>query len=541
LSEGLPQGSDTSWRRSDRWYLVLFLLGAGLRIGLYLANRSLWVDEARVALNLLHKSPRELLGPLEFGQVAPPGFLLAEKAVEQLAGGSELALRLFPLLAGLVSLPLFFSLARRHLRPVAALLASLLFVISEPLIYYSTEVKQYGGDVTFELLLWLSAIRAWEAPFRWSRYIILGLAGAIAIFLSHAGVFVLAGIGLAALIGGERPDEGARRMAGLGAAAAIWLAAFGGMYALSLHRLAQNAQLHRYFTERLEGFPPGGALADVRWLFGRISQSLVYPGSLDRGMGALGLLLGLVVMFRRSRRLLVSWVVPAALALLAAAMRIYPFEGRLILFVLPALYLIAAEGMEEVRIRTTAGGPVLFAVVWLLFLIHPAVVMARGMIAPRYFEHIRPLLQRLSASRRPGDLVYIYYGAQYAVRYYLETRPLSLADAPAPSLFAATSVSGTDWYPPALASRPPSFLVGSASRENWLDYGRQLEPLAGHARVWIIFSHTFSQNGVNERDLFLRYLDQLGIRRETFEEPGASAYLYDTRRSLAERGSTPGG
>jgi hypothetical protein len=44
----------------------LLVLGAGLRIGLFLGNRSLWFDEGRVALNILYKGPRELLNPAFF-------------------------------------------------------------------------------------------------------------------------------------------------------------------------------------------------------------------------------------------------------------------------------------------------------------------------------------------------------------------------------------------------------------------------------------------------------------------------------------------
>jgi 4-amino-4-deoxy-L-arabinose transferase-like glycosyltransferase len=522
--------------RSPRWFTLLFLLGAGLRLGLYLANRSLWADEARVALNLLHKSPRQLLGSLELGQVAPPGFLLLGKAVASIVGYSELALRLVPLLVSLASLPLFISLARRRLRPAAALLAGLLFVTSEPLIYYATEVKQYAGDVTVELILWWLATRAEEGDFRRGRYASLGLAGGVALFFSHAAAFVLAGIALAALIDGKGDFAAARRRRVLGTAAAaiVWAAAFAGMYALSWHRYAKNAQLVGYFAERLEGFPPPGTLAALKWLLGRMAQVLVYPGSLNRVVAVLGVLFGLIVISRRDRRRLVMWTAPGALALLAAALRLYPFEGRLILFVIPALYLIVAEGMEEIRVRTRSSTPILFAAVWILLLIHPVVAMSQGMVRPRYFEQTRPVLQYVSAARRPGDVVYIYYGAQYAVRYYLETRTLSLADVAVESMLAPSTDAEVNWYQPALVSRPPSFLVGTGSRENWLDYGRQVETLAGHARVWIIFSHVFSGDGVDERDLILRFLDRLGTRQDAFGQPGASAFLYDTR-------SRPGG
>jgi hypothetical protein len=271
------------------------------------------------------------------------------------------------------------------------------------------------------------------------------------------------------------------------------------------------------------------------WFLGRISQVFVYPGSLDRDVAVLAVVFGLIVCFPRDRRRLVAWIAPGALALIAAALRIYPFEGRLILFVLPGLYFVVAEGMEELRVRTISSGPLLFATVWLLLLIHPVASMWRGLISPRYFEHARPVLQYVSASRRSGDVVYVYYGAQYAMRYYLETRPLVLADLPTPSLFAPPADRQAGWYPAALLSRPPSFLVGTASREDWLGYQKQVESLAGHARVWVIFSHVFSWNGVDERDLFLRYLDRMGTRRDTFGKPGASAFLYDTRPAAERR------
>src|SRR5687768_18032724 len=57
--------SDASRRR---WLIVLLLallVGAGLRVGQYLAQRSYWHDEASLVLNVFDKPARELLGPLD--------------------------------------------------------------------------------------------------------------------------------------------------------------------------------------------------------------------------------------------------------------------------------------------------------------------------------------------------------------------------------------------------------------------------------------------------------------------------------------------
>src|SRR5262249_34835864 len=157
--------------------------------------------------------------------------------------------------------------------------------------------KQYGGDVTVELILWWLASRVEEGEFRWRRFVALGVAGGAALFFSHAAGFVLAGLGLAALLRRGSSAAQARQLPGMIRAAAIWAAAFASMYALSLHRYAGSESLVRYFTQRLEGFPPGGVLAGMMWFFGRISQVFVYPGSLDRDVAVLAAVFGLIVCF----------------------------------------------------------------------------------------------------------------------------------------------------------------------------------------------------------------------------------------------------
>ena len=88
------------------WGIVGF--GITLRIVQYFHNRSLWLDEAMLGLNIINRSFAQLLMPLDYNQVcAPIGFLLTEKLFVELFGPSEYALRLFPFLCGLISLFLF--------------------------------------------------------------------------------------------------------------------------------------------------------------------------------------------------------------------------------------------------------------------------------------------------------------------------------------------------------------------------------------------------------------------------------------------------
>jgi hypothetical protein len=86
----------------------LILVGVALRLVEYFHNRSIWWDEAMLALNVLHRTSGQLWRPLDYDQGAPIGFLLLERAAVDTLGQSELALRLVPLAAGIASV--FFSI-----------------------------------------------------------------------------------------------------------------------------------------------------------------------------------------------------------------------------------------------------------------------------------------------------------------------------------------------------------------------------------------------------------------------------------------------
>ena len=101
--------------------VILVALGVALRVREYASDRSLWLDESWLALNIVDRPLAQLFGDLSFNQAAPPGFLLIERTSVALFGPTEYALRLFPLLCGIAALPLFARFAQSLLRPPGAL------------------------------------------------------------------------------------------------------------------------------------------------------------------------------------------------------------------------------------------------------------------------------------------------------------------------------------------------------------------------------------------------------------------------------------
>ena len=112
------------------WPILPYLIiafGVAMRFIQYLSNRSIWADEAVLALNIVNRSYLELMQPLDYDQGAPIGFLFLEKLAIQILGNNEYALRLFPFICGIGSLFLFYELGKKLISKSAIIISLLLF------------------------------------------------------------------------------------------------------------------------------------------------------------------------------------------------------------------------------------------------------------------------------------------------------------------------------------------------------------------------------------------------------------------------------
>lgn len=318
------------------------IAGAGLRIAHYLSNRALWFDEYMLALNIFSRSYTGLLQPLDHNQGAPLGFLLLEKFSVTVLGPTEVALRLFPLLAGLLALLLFAVLVQRTTDQPTALMATVLFAFSYPLLYYSAETKQYSVDVFVTVFLLAASVylERWRSP--WLSACCYGLMGAGAVWLSHAAVFVLAGI----LVADGWRTLRQRAWSQLWVVVLplfFWGPSFVGTYLVSLANLSRNQDLLTYWHDSFLPLPPR-SWQDLRLLWRIGVDVFALPLGLALPFVAtLGLVRG--VWAWRREPLLLRLVLPIGAVAGASALHIYPFRGRLILFVAPLLLLVIAIGL----------------------------------------------------------------------------------------------------------------------------------------------------------------------------------------------------
>ena len=349
-------------RRLDRAIGVFVVLGLALRLLRYGLNYPLWGDEAFVAVNFLDRDYRGLLRPLEYGQICPPLFLWAELAAVRLFGFSEWSLRLFPLACSLASVVLFRIGAGLVLRGVPLLMAVGTFAVSIHPIRHGSEVKPYASDLLVALVLLALAFRWWREPgqarWPWS----LAAVAPIALALSHPAVFMAGGVGLA-----MAPTAWRARDRGVRLAFAAFLLAVAGTFVALFVGLtrAQDAVLPGLRDYWAASFPPLVSAWGL-WLWMvevHTGSMLAYPGGGRGGASTPAFLLfaaGAVALWRGDRRaILALCLAPFGLALVAAALRRYPYggEARIMQFLAPAICLLVGTGAARVLAMIPEGRP----------------------------------------------------------------------------------------------------------------------------------------------------------------------------------------
>lgn len=469
--------------------VALVIVGVLLRLVHYLGNRSLWVDEAALARNIVDRGPLELLTPLDHYQAAPPLFLLLVDAATIVFGSGELALRLVPVLASLVSVVFFFLTARLFLDRRCLPVAIFIFVVSDRLIFFSQELKQYSVDVAVAVVLTYFAVRLMRPNDAGRRdVILLGLLGSIAIFLSHPAIIVLAGMATAliALKVYDRLDSSALA---LGVLVAFWAVCFLGSYLFFLQSLVTHDILGAPWQE---GFLPFPMSIDALKVWSYVgTEFLAYVGyEAEWQMFVLalaGVSVGAAIYTKSAPTLMIAMYFVFALG--ASVAGGYPFLDRLILYLFPFLILLTVKGLQILSQGQTA----IVHVILTLFLLAPTVrSLPERFSYPILQEEVRPLMKQLDTRRRAGDRVYVYYGAMHAVQYYRRD------DAPATDVFH----------------------YGTRSRDDRSKYLDDIDDMRKWERVWFLFAHTHG----DEKAFFLSNID--GTLLEEYEEYGASLYLF---------------
>jgi len=307
-----------------RWLTAFVIIGVALRLFRYGLGLPLWGDEGFLGVNILDRSYLGLLKPLEYIQVAPLGFLWAERAMYQALGMSEYVMRLIPVLAGIGGLILFAMWARKIADPLAATIATGVLAVSDEAIRHSAELKPYSIDLFVSvLLLYLATRFLLDRKNQWLIALIAVIPAAL--FISLPSVFVGAGVA-ATLVLNFRSFTALQRALSLGFGFVL-TAVFGLL-------------VWKYLGPQFAGsgpwqqvcwvFPPWNPFQFINWfIIVHTGNYFGYPADSGSPGGAPSFILfvigGIILLMRRPRVLGLLVLSPFVMTFLAAALRHYPY------------------------------------------------------------------------------------------------------------------------------------------------------------------------------------------------------------------------
>jgi hypothetical protein len=386
----------------EAWTWLAVAVGVCLRLLVYADTAPLYMDERSLLDNLVRLPVLDFRTTLTEYQLAPPGFLVVERLMVRLPLPTVLTARLFPLVCSIASVFLFRSVARRYVSRRAVPLAVGLFALADWLLYYSAEIKQYTCDLALTLAAlrlaagWApspasdpqsdpdSATRAAPSPPSWTsgRLLVLAGFGAVGVWFSYPLALVLAAVGTYfAAVAASRRRWG--RVLGLVATALVWAASFAACYSISHRILSKERFIWNWWDFAFLRLPPRSLseLEGVAWqllnVFDSPADVRTPLGELPSAVLALGLFLaGAAAVGRRWPGGLYLLLGPILFAMLASALRQYPFHGRLLIFLVPSIHLLIGEGTAALGAGASAlsrrGGAWLTPALGAFLLVQPA-------------------------------------------------------------------------------------------------------------------------------------------------------------------------
>jgi len=360
--------------------LTLTMLAFALR-AYGLGSQSLWFDEAfsvdyaRRGLEAWLAGQTTVQG-ITVVELHPPLYFALLQAWMALAGASEFAVRFGSLCCGVLLVPLAFVVGRRLFSARAGLLAALLTALSPFLVYYSQEARPYIHPTFFALLAFYLFLRALDGH-RWTDWAWYAAVTLVAVNLHYYAALATAAQGLYLLLRGRALRRQLVRWF-------VVMLAVAALYAPLLPTILRQLGSYGVYWEGTIGLDVilprsmvafgAGLTADATW--GLLSAALVVlltipalvraladrrrgdafrqPGSTIAARGGSGDF-GQRTSRGNASPLLALYLIVPILAVYVACLVKPKFHERFVIVATPALYLLAARGLDVVFGRVRVG------------------------------------------------------------------------------------------------------------------------------------------------------------------------------------------
>ncbi len=404
-------------RKKHLLWTAIVLIGAGIFLWSinWWANRPLFIDEANIARNLYDRSFGGLFSPLDHRQYAPPLYLVMAKMCGTLFSYGERSLRIPAMIGGLLTI-YGLLVASRSLKLGWWTLLPLALLFANPsVLRYVGEVKPYAIDMGVAAILLGYGLKSFQAGWKWAAI------GAIAVWLSLPAVFILAAIGSYHLLctcapPPKAPEAAARAsLRALLMTIGVWLISFGLLYFSLLQPSVGSRYLAVYHSPYFFPLPGSEGFWEQATNLIQVFPKLAFGyTAVAIVTGATVLLLAVTVYRARVN----GWLLlPIGLVLVASMFGYYSLIPRLLLFTLPAWWILAAQVSKTVF---EASPPLLKPlVVGLWLLIAGGTNVLRHFTTPEVYSNARALAWEIDPAYQPV----LHHGVLPTFDYYRRIHP----------------------------------------------------------------------------------------------------------------------
>ncbi|MDR0349578.1 MAG: hypothetical protein LBH90_08840 [Tannerella sp.] len=504
-------------KKQEITIILIIILGITVSLIQFLYNRSLWIDEAMLALNIINKDACDLLKPLDYGQIAPILFLQAEKLFSTLWPNTEYGLRLFPLLCFWASIFLFHRIVRKLVSDLyAKIVAISFFALGYVFIYYSNEVKQYMADVFVLLSMFSTVLHTYKSEVK--KYCILAVTGAIAVFLSNVAPIILFTCGVY-LFYNEFFVTKRKRIIPLLTVAVTWLGAFLFYYCFFIYGHPSENAMVDYWSGKWGFLPSNPFTVDfykfLAVLSARLSAPLFFADYENRWMSGFAVcsmmflfITGIVKLIGNKQiKTVIFTCTPLLLHVFLSAFQLYPCGGRLILYTIPGIITVCVSGFGYIlnrislRLRMKQFKTVATAIVV------SAVCLSLFSQFPQKRIEMKECIKYMQQNIGKSGNVYGFFSVLFVFQYYQE---IGLVDNSV-NWINDRKTKLTDDEHPILS--PEDFIDLYVVRDTEMRF---------HHKVWLLM------NRYDQEEYILGQIDSLGYKRmDELKSKNASVYLYD--------------
>lgn len=385
-------------------FSVMFL-GIFIRVLFYSYDRPFWNDECALALNLVNFNVFNCFSSLNFGQAAPPLFLVASGIFAKNFSNVELSLRFIPLLSSIISIFVFYNLSKQILnKKITIFLAMLLFCFNYRLIYYSQEFKQYSSDILIFLCILTSYFYLGFRESNFKKLLSVGLAYALSIWFSFTSVFAICTVFLILMF---KNIKLYKKLAFLFIPILISFLCFY----FNQHYLTISTFFHNYWAA-------GFIRHDFSNFFLLLFEYFKY--SFSSLFVFIFFMVGLILKLKdvKNEKSLIL-IIPIVLAIILSYFSVYPLCSRVALYLIPICILFAVQVVDYINIKNKSINYILYGVIIFLISIISVNQSLDNVIFKNYeYEDIIFPLNKAKKLMKTCDILYIPDGSVISYDFY---------------------------------------------------------------------------------------------------------------------------